>query len=117
MFFGHGLSKVLNFSEKSATFPDPLGVGSTLSLALAVFGEVVCPIAIALGLKTRWAAIPAAVTMFVAGVIHHAADPWKTKELAILYLGGFIAIGLLGSGRFSVDHFRKVAQAAKANPS
>ena len=42
MLLGHGWGKLMSFSEKAATFPDPLGVGHTTSMALAVFGEVVC---------------------------------------------------------------------------
>ena len=47
VFFGlllmnHGIQKWSNFQELSAAFPDPLGVGSPLSLGLAIFGELVC---------------------------------------------------------------------------
>ena len=34
----HGLQKLEGFEQMSAHFTDPLGVGSSLSLALAIFG-------------------------------------------------------------------------------
>ena len=37
MILSHGWTKLATFSVLSATFPDPLGVGSTLSLLLYVF--------------------------------------------------------------------------------
>lgn len=42
LLMSHGIAKLQNFEALSATFPDPLGVGSRVSLVLAVFGEVVC---------------------------------------------------------------------------
>ena len=42
MMLSHGWTKLATFSVLSATFPDPLGVGSTLSLLLILFAEVGC---------------------------------------------------------------------------
>src|SRR5688500_226551 len=81
MLVMHGWGKLVSFGARSATFSDPLGVGSTLSLALAVFAEVFCAIAVMLGLATRGAAAMLVITMWVAAFLHHAADPWSKKEL------------------------------------
>lgn len=99
----HGWGKFNRLISGNFEFPDPIGIGASPSLFLAVIGEFVCPILIIIGFKTRWAAIPAAITMFVAAVIHHSADPFGTKEKALLFLVVFIVIFLLGPGRFSVD--------------
>lgn len=99
----HGWGKFNNLISGNFEFPDPIGIGSSPSLFLAVIGEFICPILIILGLKTRWAAVPAAITMFVAAFIVHSADPFGTKEKALLFLVIFIVIILLGPGRFSVD--------------
>ena len=99
----HGWGKLSTFSEKSATFPDPLGVGSELSLALTCLGEVLAPLLIMVGLGTRLAALPAAITMGVAAFVVHAGDPIGKRELALVYLLIFLVIGLVGPGRFSVD--------------
>lgn len=103
MMLVHGVPKLLEFSERAARFPDPLGVGSTTSLTLAVFGEVFCSIAIVLGLGTRFAAIPFLITMLVALGVVHAGDPWSDRELAALYAVPALALVFLGGGRFSLD--------------
>lgn len=99
----HGVPKLLAFSEKAATFRDPLGVGSTASLALAIFAEVVCSVLLILGAFTRLAVVPLLVTMLVAAFVVHAADPWSKKELALLYVAIFLPLLLAGPGRWSVD--------------
>ena len=84
-------------------FGDPIGLGPEVSLVLTVFAEVVCSILIVLGLGTRLAAIPSIVTMAVAAFIVHGADPFGRKEMALLYLVGYVVLLLSGSGKFSVD--------------
>ena len=103
MMLTHGIPKLLNLIQGDMEFGDPIGLGPTVSLILAVIGEAICPILIILGLKTRIAAIPTIITMAVAAFIIHGSDPLGTKEMALLYLFGFITIALLGSGRFSLD--------------
>jgi len=99
----HGIPKLMQLLEGNMEFGDPLGIGSSLSLILTVIGEALCPILIIFGIKTRLASIPPIITMLVAAFIVHASDPVATKEKALLYLIGFVAIGLMGAGRFSVD--------------
>jgi putative oxidoreductase len=99
----HGWGKFNRLISGNFEFPDPIGIGASPSLFLAVIGEFVCPILIIIGFKTRLAAIPAAITMFVAAVIHHSADPFGDKEKALLFLVIFIVIFLVGPGRFSID--------------
>mgnify|MGYP002631111543 CR=1 FL=1 len=99
----HGWGKLSEFSAKSATFPDPLGVGSETSLALTCVGEFLAPVLIMLGLGTRLAAVPAAFAMAVAAFVVHAGDPIGRRELALVYLLMFLVIAMLGPGRFSVD--------------
>jgi putative oxidoreductase len=103
MLFGHGLPKLLAFSEKAAEFSDPLGVGSTTSLALAIFGEVVGAGLVVIGLGTRLAAVPLLITMLVAAIVVHGDDPWGRKELALLYAVPALTLILTGPGRFAVD--------------
>ena len=42
-------------------------------------------------------------SVLVAGFVIHGADPWQKKELAFTYLAMYVAILLLGPGRWSVD--------------
>lgn len=105
MLLGHGWGKLMSFSEKAATFPDPLGVGHTTSMALAVFGEVVCMSLLIVGAFTRLAALGGAVTMAVAFLLVHGGklSGANNGEMAFLYLVGFVAIFLTGPGCLSVD--------------
>ena len=102
MLVMHGLPKLLSFGDLLDSFPDPLGVGSAASLTLAVFAEVLCALAVVLGIGTRAAAVPLLVTMLVAAFIVHGADPWSKKELALVYAGMFATLVLLGGGRWRV---------------
>jgi putative oxidoreductase len=86
-------------------FPDPLGMGPTVSLVLAVFAELICSILIGFGFLTRLAAFPLIITMAVAAFIVHAGDPFKQKELSLMYLVLYIILFFIGSGKYSVDYF------------
>ena len=103
MLFGHGFDKLINFSAKSAQFADPFGFGPGFSLALVVFAEFFCSLAILFGFFTRYATIPLIITMLVAILIIHADDPWSKKEFATLYLIPYITLLFAGGGRYSVD--------------
>ncbi len=98
----HGIPKIAKLSDPS-TFPDPLGIGHLPSLILALIGEVIAPILIIIGFKTKLAAIPAAITMFVAAFVMHAKDSLASKEHALLYFIVFVALFLTGAGKMSID--------------
>ncbi|GAB5548139.1 MAG: DoxX family protein [Sandaracinaceae bacterium] len=106
MLLGHGLPKLMTFGEKLHRFPDPIGVGSEVSLTLAVFAEVVCAGLIAVGFATRLATIPLLVTMLVAALVIHGDDPWARKEFALLYAVPALTLLLTGPGKLSVDAAR-----------
>jgi putative oxidoreductase len=103
MFYGHGWEKMTNFSAKAATFPDPLGLGSNLSLTLVVGAEFICPVLIFFGAMTRLAAIPLAIAMLVAAFVVHSADPWMKQEFALLYAIPAITLIFTGAGAWSMD--------------
>ena len=98
-----GIGLNLKLVAGNTSFPDPLGIGEPASLVLTVFGEFIAPIFILIGLKTRFAAIPPAIAMGVAVFIMHGADPFSKQEHAFMYFAAFIAISLMGAGKFSVD--------------
>lgn len=99
----HGWPKLQKLINGNFQFGDPLGISPEASLVLTVFAEVVCSILLILGLVTRLAVIPLIVTMAVAFFIVHAADDFKTKELALFYLGIFLCIFFTGPGKLSLD--------------
>lgn len=100
----HGVPKLMAFSSLSSTFADPLGLGSTVSLVMAIAAEVGCSVMLILGLFTRLAILPLLFTMIMAYFVIHSVDGFAVKELAFLYMGLYVAIFALGSGRFSVDY-------------
>ncbi len=103
MMLTHGLPKFQKMISGDFEFGDPIGIGAAPSLFLAVIGEFLCPILIIIGYKTRLVSIPTVITMGVAAFIVHAADPFGTKEKALLFLIAFITIALLGPGKYSID--------------
>lgn len=103
MMITHGFPKFKNLISGNIQFGDPIGIGVAPSLFLAVVGELLCPIIIIIGFKTRWAALPSAITMAVAAFIAHGADPFPKKELALLYLAFFVVIMMVGPGKYSFD--------------
>ena len=104
MMLTHGIPKIERLFSSPIEFGDPIGVGPTLSLILALIGEVVAPILIIIGFKTKLATIPAIITMFVAAFIVHLNDDFGTKEKALLYLVGFVVVFLAGPGKYAIDN-------------
>jgi putative oxidoreductase len=103
MVYNHGLMKIMLFSESPESFSDPLGIGGAASYYLVVFAEAICSGLVFLGLFTRFALVPLLVTMMVAIFSVNWDNPLAEKELPMLYLSVYVAIWLLGPGRFSVD--------------
>lgn len=103
LMLSHGIPKLMKLMGGNMEFGDPIGIGVPASLTLTVFSEVVCSVLIILGLWTRLALIPLIITMLVAAFIIHINDDLGTKEIALLYLFGYCALFLLGSGKYAFD--------------
>ncbi len=99
----HGWPKFLRVWNGNWSFGDPIGLGEPVTLAMAVFSEFICPILLIIGFKTRFFALFPVITMIVAAFIVHLDDPWNKQELPVLFLVGFLAIVVLGGGRYSLD--------------
>lgn len=100
---GHGFGKLQDLLGGSSSFPDPLGIGAPASLALAMFAEFFCALAVVLGLMSRWASVPLVITFVVAFFLYHVGDPMQERELAFVYLVAFTGLLCTGPGRFSLD--------------
>lgn len=99
----HGIPKFQRLFEDDIRFADPLGIGTKPSLVLVVIGELIAPILIIIGLRTRWVTLFPLITMFVAGFIVHGDDPFAKKEKALLYFVGYLAVLLCGPGKYALD--------------
>lgn len=100
----HGYPKLMMLLDgRAESFPDPLGVGSLISLILAILTEVVASVFLILGLFTRFSAIALLITMAVAVFIVHSGDAFGNMEKALLYLFAYLNIIVFGPGRFSID--------------
>lgn len=107
----HGWGKMQTlFGNEPIQFADPIGLGATFSLALAVFAEVLCSILLIIGLGTRLAAIPLLITMLVAAFIIHINDGFGKQEFALLYGVIYLTIALIGAGKYSLDYLISIKQ-------
>lgn len=101
----HGIPKLLMLlSGGPVQFPPVMGMSAELSLGLTVFAEVFCSVFLLAGFATRLAVIPLIITMAVALIFIHAADPIAKQEPALQYLLVYLVLLFAGSGRFSIDY-------------
>lgn len=104
MIYGHGAGKFSKFfSDEAIEFIDPFGISATATLGLVIFAEVICAVLVIFGLMTRWALIPLMLTMLYAVFVAHGDDPFRQKEMGLLYFFIFVALMLLGPGKYSLD--------------
>ena len=104
----HGIPKLLKLFSANPSFSNPIGIGDVPTLILAVISEVIAPIFIIIGYKTKIFTFFPMVTMIIAAFIVHLNDPLignkcDNKELPILYLVGFLIIFLMGPGKYSIN--------------
>lgn len=109
LFFGgllmwHGIGKIANFDSLSASFYDPLGIGSRMSLLLAIFAEVICTAGIMAGAFYRLALLPVIFSMCIILFVVHRGDGFSTIELPLIFLVMFVMLFIAGAGRFSLDN-------------
>ena len=74
----HGLPKLLDFSAQLQLIEDPFHLGSHLTLMLAIFAEVVCPLLIVAGVLARLACVPILFVLLVALLVVH--PQWSVAE-------------------------------------
>ena len=102
LFFLNGLDKMMDFEQLSSTFPSVLGLGSYMSLMLAIFCEFAGSMFLMVGLMTRIVLIPMIFAMAVA--FFDVNDGMMPEgELPLIYMLVFFALFLIGPGRYSVD--------------
>jgi putative oxidoreductase len=103
MILLHGIGKLQDLMSGANDFPDPIGIGGTLSLALVTFAEFICAILLIIGLFTRLALVPLIITMLVVVFIHEAHLDLFDKEPPVLFLIAFVGLFFMGAGKYSID--------------
>ncbi|MEN5313351.1 DoxX family protein [Pseudomonas koreensis] len=99
----HGLPKLLDFNAQLQLIEDPFHLGAHLTLCLAIFAEVLCPLLIVGGVLARLACLPILFVLLVALLVVH--PQWSVAEgqfgwlLLILFATVFIA----GPGRLALN--------------
>ncbi|AIB42867.1 DoxX family protein [Pseudomonas sp. WCS374] len=99
----HGLPKLLDFSAQLKLIEDPFHMGATLTLCMAIFAEVLCPLLIIAGVLTRLACLPILFLLLVAMVVIH--PEWTIDQAQFGWLLTIIFTSLLiaGPGRLALN--------------
>jgi len=112
LFLIEGLGKI-SMQENVVMYMEDYGVPGILFVpAIAV--EILFPIILIVGYKTKWAASVMALFTFAVAIIFHTdfSDGMQMifflKDLAIA--GGFMIIVAYGPGKISLDHYFKSKQ-------
>ena len=103
LMLGHGMDKLADLLFGITGFPDPIGIGSTPTLALAAMAEIGCSLLVIIGFRTRIAALSIVAAMLIAGFVVHIDDGSSGRELALLYAIPFLTLVFTGGGRYTLD--------------
>ncbi|WP_411392739.1 DoxX family protein [Pseudomonas sp. MPB23] len=95
----HGLPKVLNYSEQLKLIEDPFHLGAHVTLLLAIFAEVLCPLLIVAGLLVRLACLPILAVLLIAMVVVHPEWSVFEGQFGWLLLIIFTSLLIAGPGR------------------
>lgn len=115
MFMQFGIRQLVHFNELSSTFPCMLGLSSQSCLIIMITIELLCSLLIMVGFLTRFATIPAVLSMAAAEIyivedlVPHI-NLWGITStqpgyLPIMFIGIFLFILLAGPGKISLDYF------------
>lgn len=98
----HGLPKLMDYSHQLGFIEDPFRWGAQVTLSLAIFAEVLCPLLIIAGVLTRLACLPVLTVLLVAVEVVHPGWTLGESQFAWLLMILFSAILVAGPGRFSL---------------
>lgn len=118
LFLPAGLSKIAGF-EGTVGYIASVGLPmASLGAVLAIAVEVLAPLALLVGWRTRWAALVLAVFTLVASVFFHnfwamPAEQQFMQQLMFMknigVVGGLLALAAFGAGAWSLDERRAAA--------
>lgn len=98
------------FSDIQDQFPFPFNlVPVDISWQLSTWTELIGPVALVLGLGTRFASVSLIILTIVAWVTVHAGNGYNVSDngfkLPLIYLIMFVPLLLSGPGKLSLDHW------------
>jgi putative oxidoreductase len=99
----HGLPKLLNYSAQLQVIEDPFHMGVSLTLMLAIFAEVLCPLLIIAGVLVRLACLPILTVLLVALLVVHPQWSVEEGQFGWLLLILFTSIFIAGPGRLALN--------------
>lgn len=118
LFLPAGLSKITGF-EGTVGYIASVGLPmASLGAVLAIAVEVLAPLALLVGWRTRWAALVLAVFTLAATVFFHnfwamPAEQQFMQQLMFMknlgVVGGLLALAAFGAGAWSLDERRAAA--------
>ncbi|AZF21147.1 DoxX family protein [Pseudomonas sp. R3-52-08] len=94
----HGLPKLLNYSDQLKLIEDPFHLGAPLTLLLAIFAEVLCPLLIIAGVWTRLACLPILAVLVIALLVVHPEWTLFEGQFGWLLMIIFTSILIAGPG-------------------
>ena len=99
----HGLPKLLNFNAQLQQIEDPFHLGAHLTLCLAIFAEVLCPLLIVAGVLARLACLPILFVLLVALLVVHPQWSVAEGQFGWLLLILFTTVLIAGPGRLAIS--------------
>ncbi|WP_097304013.1 DoxX family protein [Pseudomonas chlororaphis] len=99
----HGLPKLLDYSAELQRIEDPFQLGANLTLMLAIFAEVLCPLLIVAGVAVRLACLPILAVLLVALLVVHPQWSLAEGQFAWLLSILFSSILIAGPGRLALN--------------
>ena len=112
LFLIEGVGKLFT-QEQVITYMEDYGVPGILFLPAVVL-EILFPLLLIIGYRTKWAASVMALFTFAVAIIFHTnfSEGMQMilflKDIAIA--GGFMIIIVYGPGKISLDHYFKLKQ-------
>ena len=105
--FGYGLKKLKMLINGEDFFYSFLGFGSDITLLLASIGELIAPVFIIIGYKTRFFTALPLFMMFIVVLDVKSGEPFESYQTALLYLISLSIIIIAGPGKYSIDNYIK----------
>ncbi|RJX78761.1 DoxX family protein [Pseudomonas sp. LS-2] len=103
LLFVHGLPKLLDFKAQLSLIEDPFHMGAGLTLSMAIFAEVLCPLLILTGVLARLACLPILFLLLVALVVVHGDWSVEQGQFGWLLIIIFTSVLIAGPGRLALN--------------